>query len=100
MSDLEKLLDQMAMHHLGSQGSTIAHMFLQDQLASPLRDMKYLGYYWRGGPCRVFIPPHKEEDRIVMFSDNSGVYVCKDKFCTPMGSNISHEIHQWEEVLK
>lgn len=100
-SEFEKLLDQMAMHELGSKGTTLAHMFLQDRLGSPLRGMHQLSYYSRGGACRVFIPPNKEEDRVVMFSDYSGVYVCKDGlFCTPMGPDISHEVVKWQEVLK
>jgi hypothetical protein len=52
----------------------------------------------RGGErSRVFIPP-KPEDRVIMFPDNSGVYVHKDGFCTPMGADISHEVGAWQQV--
>jgi len=50
-----------------------------------------------GFDVRVFVPP-KPEDRVLMFADKSGVYVFKNGFCTPMGEDISHEIHDWAEL--
>lgn len=97
-SAFDDLLDRMAMHELGSRGQTQAHLFLQDRLSHPLKDVKTLKYLGRREPIRVFIPS-KEEDRVALFSDGSGVYVFSDGFCTPMGNDIRHEVDQWEEVL-
>ena len=97
LSAAEDLADRIAMSHFGSMGSTMSHLFLQDRLIKPIRNMNELRFFARR-PARIFLPPNNE-DRVVMFVDNSGVYVHSDGFCTPMGSDISHEIHQWEELV-
>ncbi len=87
------IVDRLLMSMFAAKGDTQAHEFMQRQSARPNikpLDIKRQCY------GRVFIPP-KEEDRVVMFDDNSGVYVHSDGFMTPMGSDISHEIHQWVE---
>ncbi len=95
--DIEKLLDQVLMSDMGSKGSTLAHMFLQDRLARPITDIKHLKHMTRQ-PSKVFIP-QKEEDRVIMFKDNSGIYVHNDGFCTPMGDDISKEVIKWVQDL-
>lgn len=92
------IMDRVVMMQFGAKGNTLAHQFLQGQGASPKGEAKQIeGYVSRGKMARVFIPL-KEEDRVLMFEDNSGVYVAKDGFCSPMDSDISHEVIQWQEV--
>lgn len=100
---IDKFLDRIAMHAYGSQGYTRAHMFLQDRLARPLEKIDDLRYVANGYDysVRIFeLPAPKEKDRVLMFEDNSGVYVFEDGFCTPMGSDISHEVVKWKEMIK
>ncbi len=94
-AEAEKILERLAMLQFGNSGNTEAHLFLEDVAVSPLRNAKEVEWRRRGRQ-RVFIPP-KDEDRVVMCGDNSGVYVHSDGFCTPMG-DISKEIKDWQEV--
>ena len=89
------------MSMFGSNGNKQAHSFLQDQAASPNAKPDRVKYHLdnRYYGARVFIPP-KEEDRVVMFDDNSGVYIHSDGLVTPMGDDISHEVDKWEEDLR
>lgn len=101
--DLDELGERLLMSQFGAAGNKLAHMFLQDRAASPLRNLDDLKYVasrrGRGlGLPRIFVPP-KNEDRVIMFADNSGVYVHSDGFCTPMGDDIRHEIGAWKELL-
>jgi hypothetical protein len=95
METFDDLLDTMLMSQLGAQGNTLAHMFLQDMRKPDMNNLQMS--FWRRGQVRIFIPP-KDEDRVVMFEDNSGLYIHNSGLCTPMGADISHEIHQWEET--
>jgi hypothetical protein len=96
-----RLLDQLAMLGMGNGGDTQAHLHLEDRARGgywpDTANLKPSGFYGREG-VRVFIPPITE-DRVVMFSDNSGVYIRADGFASIMGSDISHEVGEWEEVL-
>lgn len=81
-------LDRMAMLMMGGEGNKEANLFLEDCARSPITDVTMIWHHRRGQ--KVFIPP-KQEDRVIMFSDGSGVYVHKDGFCTPMGQDIRKE---------
>jgi hypothetical protein len=95
--------DRLAMMMLG-QGKTKAHRFIHDLGVDTVGEnaeqvckyAKERAFVW-AGPSRVFIPP-TPEDRVLMFSDNSGAYIHADGFATPMGEDISHEIGAWQEV--
>jgi hypothetical protein len=89
-SKSNQLLDQLAMLMMGSKGNKEANLFLEDCARLPLKDAKDVYWYNQRRDSRLFIPP-KKEDRIIMFSDGSGVYVHKDGFCTPMGEDIRQE---------
>ena len=95
---VDRFLDQLCMLSMGSKGTTQAHMFLQDRAAYPMKNAKEAEWHGArvGAVIAVFIPP-KPEDRVMLFEDNSGVYVHKDGFCTPMG-DISKEVHAWQQV--
>ena len=96
---LDTFADQLLMLDMARHGSSTAHRFLENLGKSPAADAaaaKERARCFRGG-TRFFTPP-KEEDTVVMFADNSGVYLHKDGLCTIMGSDISHEIHQWAET--
>lgn len=84
----DRLLDQLAMLMMGNQGHKEANLFMEDCARNPIRDVTFIWNGRRGQ--RVFIPP-KQEDRVIMFLDGSGVYVHKDGFCTPMGQDIRQE---------
>ncbi len=93
-----ELLDRLAMFQFGANGKKRAHMFLQDRAENPLGSMKDIWWACRYD-VRIFVPP-KPDDRVLMFDDNSGVYVFKDGFCTPMGDDISHEVVRLTEVSR
>lgn len=89
--------DRLLMSMFGSDGNTQAHSFISDQVSRPNAKPDTLKYgIRRYQGARIFIPP-KEEDRVIMFADKSGVYVHSDGLCTPMGDDISEEINQWVE---
>lgn len=84
------------MLRMGNMGNTLAHIFLEKMATRSVEKSKDVIFYARRERCRIFIPP-KPEDLILMFKDNSGVYVHADGLCTLMG-DISPEIHDWDEV--
>lgn len=96
---MDELLDQLLMLSMGGNGHTQAHLFLQDcGIAKPLDGKTaVIKAKRKRGDVRCFIPP-KDEDRVLMFADNSGVYVHSDGLVTIMGKDISNEIDQWIEV--
>lgn len=93
-----ELLDQLAMLHMGNQGDTMGHVFLEKIIHYKLKDPDTVvrmaaGYHLQ----HAYLPPH-ETDRILMFEDNSGVYVHEDGFCTILGKDISDEVHRYELI--
>lgn len=97
MSDLLKGLDRLLMLQMGNNGNTKGHIFLEKMASWPMRNSKDADWRCRGDGNRIFIPP-KPEDRVVMFSDKSGVYVHSDGLCTYMDKDISNEVKDWQEV--
>lgn len=83
-----QLMDQLAMLMMGNQGHKEANLFMEDCARFPITDVNMIWNTRRGQ--RMFIPP-KQEDRVIMFLDGSGVYVHKDGFVTPMGEDIRKE---------
>lgn len=99
----DKILDRLAMLQLGNRGNSRSHIFLERLARSSMADVDQTCEYVVkraksfDHTCKVFIPP-KPEDRVVMFTDNTGVYIFSDGFATPMG-DISKEVSQWEEQI-
>lgn len=96
---MEQLADQLLMLRMGSYGHSRAHMLLQDlgAIGRHDREMSIIAARRKDRAVRIFVPP-EQEDRVLMFSDNSGVYVYSDGLCTIMGVDIAHEIVQWQEI--
>ena len=89
---VDQFLDQLLMLKFGNQGNKEANLFLEDCARYPITDVNMIWHRRTDQRTdqRMFIPP-KQEDRIIMFSDGSGVYVHSDGFCTPMGADIRGE---------
>lgn len=93
---MNDILDRILMLQMGHGGNTSAHVFLERSSLYPKVNAEEMMYRLPRG-TRKFIAP-KENERIVMFGDNSGIYVHADGFCTIMGSDISTEISNYKEI--
>jgi hypothetical protein len=60
-----------------STGNTKAHAFLHECGVRPLRTDN-IGRFLIGEQVRTFIPRNSEICRVIMFSDNSGVDLCRE----------------------
>lgn len=92
------LMDQLLMLQMGNRGNKQAHLFLEDAARGWNGGTAQSRLYGIRGPHRKFTPPKKDGSIVVMFGDKSGVYIHPDGFVTPMGDDISHEVHAWEEI--
>ncbi len=95
----ENFLDKLLMLKMSRDGNTNAHKFLQQSALNKPQNIQAAldcasSYFVK---TRFFIPP-KEQDRVIMFGDKSGVYVHSDGLCTIMGKDISHEVNAWTET--
>lgn len=112
-------LDRFALLQFAASGTTKTHQFIHECAARPLISMNSANRHILGDKARFFIPPinenhcsssnyfidddiippNNENDRIIMFSDNSGVYIdAKDFFPVHLSNDISKEISQWTEI--
>jgi len=93
---INQLLDQLLMLQMGNRGNKMAHLFLEDtaRYSGRTAESRLWGIRWS---YRMFNTPKNDGSIIVMFEDKSGVYIHPDGFATPMGDDISHEVHQWQE---
>lgn len=118
-----KDIDRFALLQFAAKGKTKAHQFIHECAARPLISMNSANKHILGDKARFFIPPinendtecfgdndcdndsnfvtrpNNENDRIIMFSDNSGIYIDAEEFFpVHLSNDISQEISQWTEI--
>lgn len=90
--------DRLALLQFAASGTTKTHQFIHECAARPLTSMNSANRHIFDDKARFFIP-FDENDRIIMFSDNSGVYIdAIDFFPVHLSNDISKEISQWTEI--
>lgn len=92
-------LDRFALLQFAASGTTKTHQFIHECAARPLISMNSARRHIFDDKARFFIPLDDIDDRIIMFSDNSGVYIdAIDFFPVHLSNDISKEISQWTEI--
>lgn len=80
--------------------ATKAHQFVQKCAVEPLVSINSAKNHILGDKARFFIPFDDEDDLIIMFSDNSGVYIEERENFIPvyLGEDISSELSSLTEI--
>lgn len=80
--------------------ATKAHHFVQKCAVEPLVSINSANKHIFDDKARFFIPFDDENDIIIMFSDNSGVYIEERENFVPvyLGEDISSELSRLSEI--